>query len=226
MDLVEWVKKWENVWRLESEAFKKPIKVEICYDEEDKDFFNNKMNEVYEARDNYLKLINKLEAQITDQDEQIKAYEVMLSRYESIINEYEKKLSQKEKEWDSVLKEVADIRTTQEVHSWAIRHLNETATQISKKITKLPSVIHDKSFISWHEPCWLWMINIPDGDYLLIAKYVIWEHNEYVNNQNDIVFEKIHVEGQNYVPFYQLYWGTELDTPTATVYYDLVFMPL
>lgn len=226
MDLVEWVKKGDNVWKLESEAFKKPIKVEICYDEEDKQFFNAKLEEVQKKLDTYIALSDKLEAQITDQDEQIKAYEVMLSRYEDLINEYEKKLSQKEEEWISVLKEVADVKTTQEVHSWAIRHLNETTTQISKKVTKQPMVIHDKCFISWREPAWLWMIDIPDWDYLLNAKYVIGEHNEYVENKNDILFEKIHVEWGRYVPFYQLYWGTELDTPTATIYYDLVFMPI
>jgi septal ring factor EnvC (AmiA/AmiB activator) len=86
------------VWKLESEAFKKPIKVEICYDEEDKQFFNSKLEEVQKKLDTYISLSDKLEAQITDQDEQIKAYEVMLSRYETLINEYEKKLSQKEKE--------------------------------------------------------------------------------------------------------------------------------
>ena len=226
MDLVEWVKKGDNVWKLESEAFKKPIKVEICYDEEDKEFFNAKLEEVQKKLDTYIALSDKLEAQITDQDEQIKAYEVMLSRYETLINEYEKKLSQKEKEWISVLKEVADVKTTQEVHSWAIRHLNETTALIQKKVTKQPTVIHDKCFVSWHEPVWIATIQLPDGDYLLNAKYVIWEHNEFVTNQNDLVFEKIHVEWWIYVPFYQLEWGTELDTPTATVYYDLVFMPI
>jgi hypothetical protein len=40
------------------------------------------------------------------------------------------------------------------------------------------------------------------------------------------LMDKIHVEGQHYVPFYKLEWGTELDTPTATIYYDLVFMPI
>ena len=70
------------------------------------------------------------------------------------------------------------------------------------------------------------MIDMKDGNYLMIARYVVWEHNEYVDNKDDIVFEKIHVEGQHYVPFYKLEWGTELDTPTATIYYDLIFIPI
>ena len=66
MDLVEWVKKGDNVWKLESEAFKKPIKVEICYDEEDKQFFNSKLEEVQKKLDTYIALSDKLESQITD----------------------------------------------------------------------------------------------------------------------------------------------------------------
>jgi hypothetical protein len=70
------------------------------------------------------------------------------------------------------------------------------------------------------------MIELRDGDYLMIMKIKIWEHNEYVINQDEILFDKIHVEWQHYVPFYQLYGGTELDTPTATIYYDLIFIPM
>ena len=70
------------------------------------------------------------------------------------------------------------------------------------------------------------MFELKDGDYLMVLNTKIWEHNEYVNNQDGLIIEKIHVEGQHYVPFYKLEWGTELDRPTATIYYDLVFMPL
>ena len=53
----------------------------------------------------------------------------------------------------------------------------------------------------------------------------VGEHNEYVENEDGLIIEKIHVSW-NYVPFYKLVWGTELDVPTATIYYDLVFIPL
>jgi hypothetical protein len=110
--------------------------------------------------------------------------------------------------------------------SGTIIHLQEQTSLIQKKITKVPMVFHDKWFISWRESSGLWMINVPDGDYLLIAKYIVWEHNEYVTNQDEILMDTIHVEGQHYIPFYKLEWGTELDTPTATIYYDLVFIPM
>ena len=60
----------------------------------------------------------------------------------------------------------------------------------------------------------------------MIMNTKVGEHNEYVTNKDELIMEKIHVEWQHYVPFYKLEWGTELDTPTATIYYDLVFIPM
>ena len=64
-----------------------------------------------------------------------------------------------------------------------------------------------------------------DGDYLMILNTKVWEHNEYVTNKDELITEKIKVSWP-YVPFYKLEWGTELDTPTATIYYDLIFIPI
>ena len=225
LDLQEWVKKG-NVWRLESEAFKDPLKVEICYDDNDKKFYNEKIEEVRKIMETHNQLFDKLENQITEQQETLKAYEDMLTRYETVIAWYEKQIQEKDKDIQSLLKLIADLKMVQDTHSWAIIQLQDATKQISQKITKQPIVIHDKWFISGNEPAGLWMINLPDWDYLLNAKYTVWEHNEYVTNKDDLVFDKIHVEWQHYIPFYKLEWGTELDTPTATIYYDLIFMPL
>ena len=226
MDLVEWVKKGDNVWKLESEAFKKPIKIELWYDEEEKKWFNDAQDEIKWIIKNHVGLLDKLENQITDLDRETKAYEAMLCRYEDVIADYEEKIKKKDETILSLTKDLADARTTLDVHTWTISHLIDSVKLLEKKITKQPMVFHDKWFISWRESSGLWMINIPDGDYLLIAKYVVWEHNEYVTNCDQLMMDTIHVEGQHYIPFYKLEWGTELDTPTATIYYDLVFIPM
>lgn len=225
LDLQEWTKKW-NVWKLESEAFKDPLKVEICYDDNDKKFFNDKIEEVNKVMKTHINLIDKLENQITDLDNETKAYENMLTRYETVIADYEDQLQEKERDIQSLIKLIADLKMVQDTHSATILQLQESTKQISQKLTKQPTVIHDKCFISGRESAWLWMINLEDGDYLMIMKVIIWEHNEYVTNSDQLFMEKIYVEWQHYVPFYKLEWGTELDTPTATIYYDLVFMPI
>lgn len=110
MDLVEWKKK-DNVWKLESEAFKKPIKIEICYDDNDKKFFNDKIEEVNKTMNTHISLIDKLENQITDLDNETKAYENMLCRYEEVIKDYENKLEKKDETIESLMKEIATLKT-------------------------------------------------------------------------------------------------------------------
>jgi len=225
MDLVEGKKKG-NVWKLESEAFKKPIEIKICYDNHELAAFNSRFEEI----ENKVKLWAMLSRDLWDEMEihywDHKELKKQVELQEKVIQEQEKKISEQKSELKELYKVVADQKTRIETLSGTMLKLQETISEIQKKLTKQPTVIHDKCFVSWRESCGLWMINIPDGEYLLIAKYVVGEHNEYVSNTDEILFDKIRVEGQHYVPFYKLEWGTELDTPTATIYYDLVFMPL
>ena len=225
MDLTEGKKSW-NVWKLESEAFKKPIEIKIWYDNKELAEFNRKydsLHSAFQSIEKELDLWNTI--QVGDQ-KKIKELEHKLELQDWVIAKLNEKIEEEKKEKKEIYKVIADLKTTVETLSGTILHLQEQTSLIQKKITKVPMVFHDKWFISWRESSGLWMINIPDGDYLLIAKYVVWEHNEYVTNQDELLMDTIHVEGQHYIPFYKLEWGTELDTPTATIYYDLVFIPM
>lgn len=225
MDLVEWKKKG-NVWKLESEAFKEPIEIKIWYDNKELAEFNRKYDSLYSAFQSIEKELDLWNTiQVGDQKE-IKGLEHKLELQDWVIAKLNEKIEEEKKEKKEMYKIIADLKTTVETLSGTILHLQEQTSLIQKKITKVPMVFHDKWFISWRESSGLWMINVPDGDYLLIAKYVVWEHNEYVTNQDELLMDTIHVEGQHYIPFYKLEWGTELDTPTATIYYDLVFIPM
>lgn len=226
MDLVEWVKNKRNVWKLESEAFKQPIEIKIWYDDNDKVYIENIRKEIESKSESYDRKLAELDNQLKEEKETTMVFEDMLTRYETAIEIAENKLEEKEEEIKQLYKVIWDLKQTVEMQSGTILQLQEWMKLIDKKITKQPTIIHDKWFISGHESSGLWMINLEDWDYMLIAKYVVWEHNEYVTNQNDLIVDKIHVEGQHYIPFYKLEWGTELDTPTATIYYDLVFIPV
>ena len=225
MDLQEGKKKG-NVWKLESEAFKKPIEIKIWYDNHELAEFKWMVNDLKAELDKKDKEILNLKRMDADIDHWLKlTQDELLRQMDSNIFSGEE-IQKNKSEISQLYKVIADLKTTVETLSGTILNLQEQTSLIQKKITKQPMVFHDKWFISWRESSGLWMINIPDGDYLLIAKYVVGEHNEYVTNQDEILMDKIHVEGQHYVPFYKLEWGTELDTPTATIYYDLVFMPI
>lgn len=225
MDLVEGKKKG-NVWKLESEAFKKPIEIKIWYENKELAEFKNNIEELKKYADDKFALKEKHDLFVEHFGEVVKRRVAWVEWIEKHVLELENKLEEERKEKTELYKMIADLKTTVETLSGTILHLQEQTSLIQKKITKQPMVFHDKWFISWRESSGLWMINIPDGDYLLIAKYVVGEHNEYVTNQDEILMDKIHVEGQHYIPFYKLEWGTELDTPTATIYYDLVFIPM
>ena len=225
MDLVEGKKKG-NVWKLESEAFKKPIEIKIWYDNHDIKEFDSKIEELKHWLELHDKQITHLNGDNVNHNLFREEFQNKVNNKQHQIDELRWKIEENKSEIKSLYKVIADLKTTVETLSGTILHLQEQTSLIQKKITKQPMVFHDKWFISWRESSGLWMINIPDGDYLMIAKYVVGEHNEYVTNQDEILMDKIHVEGQHYVPFYKLEWGTELDTPTATIYYDLVFMPI
>lgn len=225
MDLQEWVKKG-NVWKLESEAFKKPIEIKIWYDNHELAEFKNDIEEL----DKRIKS-TAFDADMNRAD--IERIREDRRNLVDIVRDQQKQLDEIKEKWNEEVREkkemyklIADLKTTVETLSGTILHLQEQTSLIQKKITRQPTIIHDKCFISGRESSGIWMIDISDGDYLLIMNTKVGEHNEYVTNKDELIMEKIHVEGQHYVPFYKLEWGTELDTPTATIYYDLVFIPM
>lgn len=225
MDLVEGKKKG-NVWKLENEAFKKPIEIKICYDNQELAQFNGRFEEVWKVLKAQEETNIATEKELNERIE----HEVMLKKQvelqEKVIQEQWDKLSEQKSDLKELYKAIADAKNTIELQNGTILKLQEQVKLLEKKATKQPTVIHDKWFISGRESAWLWMVNLPDGEYLMIMNTKVWEHNEYVINQDELIMEKIHVEGQHYVPFYKLEWGTELDTPTATIYYDLIFIPI
>lgn len=225
MDLQEGKKKG-NVWKLESEAFKKPIEIKIWFENKELAEFNSRLDWI-EAELKERKTENiTLRRENYDTDHWLKLTQEELLRQKDTNIFLGEEIQKNKSELKELYKAIADAKSVIELQSGTILKLQEQVKELEKKVTKQPTVIHDKWFISWRESSGLWMINLQDGDYLMIAKYVVGEHNEYVTNQDEINFDKIHVEGQHYVPFYKLEWGTELDTPTATIYYDLIFIPI
>lgn len=224
MDLQEWVKKW-NVWKLESEAFKKPIEIKIGYENKELQGIQAKFDWIekdWQLHSDYITDLNKKLS--AEADERIKLESKLKSNLNDMLD-FNQSMWEQREEIKQLYKAIADLKTTIEVQQGVILHLQEKNKEIEKKLTKQPKVYHDKIFISWNEEVMLGVYDIPDWDYLCVTSIKIWEHNEFVTNQNELMIDKIHVEDW-FTPRYQLYWGTELDTPTATVYYDLLLMPL
>lgn len=224
MDLQEWVKKW-NVWKLECDAFKKPIELEIALDDTEIQMFNSHIDDIY-------KIIERKDGEIKELKAQIKKLEEkqdhLLEWYMNAMNHITELADQNGEQFDLINelnKKIWNGNNTIESMSGTILHQWKKLNQIEQKITKQPMVFNDKSFISWYEWVVLDSLDIADGEYLVISKFTVWEHNEYVENKDEVLFDKVHING-GYDIWYQLEWNwTELDTPTATIYYNLVFIP-
>ena len=224
MDLHEWVRKG-NVWKLESEAFKKPIEIKICYDNQELKQFYTTCEALDKKIADQNREIENLKTRDYDIDHWLKLTQEELFKQKDTNIFLGEEIQKNKSELKELYKAIADAKTMIETLSGTILHLQEQVRLLEKKATKQPTVYHDKTFISWRESCGLRVCELPDGDYLLIMNTKVGEHNEYVENKDEFMVEKIKVSGP-YVPFYKLVGGTELDTPTATIYYDLVFIPL
>lgn len=224
MDLQEWVKKW-NVWKLESEAFKKPIEIKIWYDNSDLKDISREIANIKHESELHDKRLTSIEWENVRNYLFNEEFQNKVNNKQYQIDELREKIKEKWTEINELYKVIADLKTTVETLSGTILQLQKKNKEIEKKLTVQPRVFNDKIFISWREEVMLGLYDIPDWDYLCITSLRIWEHNEYVNNKDEVLIDKIHVEDW-FTPKYQLYWGTELDTPTATVYYTLLLMPI
>lgn len=215
----------KTVWKLESEAFKEPLELKIGYEDKELAEFQKKYDSLYKA---FLDIEKELDLWNTIQvnhDKQLKELWERICKQWILIAEKDEKIENQNKEISQLYKVIADAKTTIETQSGTILHLQEEIKLIQKKITKQPMVFSDTTFISGHERVGLWILEVPSGEYLLIEKYLLLEANEFVENCDGIKFNKITVTDNQYIPMYNLFWWTPLDTPTAKVYRTLVFIP-
>ena len=219
-------KNWKkSVWVLESEAFKDPLELQIGYEDKELEQFNHRIDELKTDLNNKDSKIHELNSKLEAQSMVIQDLDKADAHTEVCIAKLQTQMDKKDEEINSLYKTIADLKTTVETLSGTILHLQEWVKLINQKLTKQPMVYSDKTFISGRERTGLWVLEMQCWEYLVIWKYVVGEHNEFVENQNNILFEKVTVDNNYYVPYYQLIGWTELDTPTATIYWDLVFIP-
>lgn len=222
LDLREWpqyAKKNWNVWLLESEAFKEPLKFEFTFDLEDqkslkcieqncKDYYQSmigreqKWNAILES------LLDK-EKLITD------GYQ----KLEEISNKYDLLLEQiKEKE--NLIKE----KELQENHK--IKEINSKVNRLEEKISlPLPQKIYTnqwEEFVAWDDPYVCYPYKLPGWDYVVIEQYEYEPQNEYVANTDEIQFKQVYIENE-YYPCIHLKGENAIDKPVCKVRLNILF---
>lgn len=138
----------KTVWKLESEAFKEPLHLQIGYNDKELDEFKQMVKELKTDLNNKDSAIYELEAKldaafrlITDLQEDLK------KRKEAELLLDQALVSQKN-EIKELYKVVADQKTAIETLSGTMLKQQEETKLIQQKLTKQPRVFSDKTFIS------------------------------------------------------------------------------
>ena len=210
---------------LEDERFDKPLSLKLGYDDSDKKYLEHIKSEA----ESYL---NSMQTILTVLKEKEDRASELIDKYKKEIKAKDKKIEWLEKELTIRAQRENTVSTALEEHRKRIdslrvelSHQQQKQAEFAQSLSKQPMVFRDKIFISWNEEVMLGVFEVKDGDYISLLSVEIGEHNEYVQNGNWVFIDKVHAQW-GYMPKYRLFWGTEFDTPTATVYYTLLLIPL
>lgn len=225
LDLREWPqygKKERNVWLLESEAFKEPLKFKFTFDSEDLE----KLQKIENSCRDYYDLVLRKEKAFNDIvdwiylkqkeiEDKLKQLELIYQKMDEISNkliEKEKTLKKKDLEENNKLIEIL-----------------EKVNNIRKEIDlPKPSKIYSKQweeFISWDDTYYWSKYDIAPWEYYIIEKFEYEPQNEYVMNKDEVKISKVYIEDW-FVPEIQLLWSNAIDKPVAKVKLYVLFFKI
>lgn len=218
----QYAKKQDNIWLLESEMFKEPLKFGVCYDDNDKRELERIKNDCLRIKDDlnkeYEKVNKIIEEQIKVLDD-LKQYKI---EEQKIIDGY-KEMQNEEKQKRKDIK-----KTKEEIESktdWLDQRINELFTIINKKPDRKIFRYHWEEFISWLDLYYWEDISVPAWDYYIIEKIHYRNKNEYCINEDDIRINSYSIN-KSYNPLIQLQWSNGIDKPNALVELDILFFQL
>lgn len=210
----QYAKNNNNVWLLESEAFKEPLVFKFAFDKEDEKALEKNLKD---CQDVYDKIRNK-EKEIDNLIEKIEWKESLLTssyeRLNALVDKYDEVINQiKEKEKILKEKELAE---------------NDKITGILKEVNMIkekidlpePRKIYSKQweeFVSWDDTCYGEPFILQPGEYYVLEWYEYEPQNEYVKNKNEVKIKQIYIKDEWYIPEFQLYGENVFDLPVSKV---------
>ena len=230
LDLKEWpqyAKKNKSVFKLESEAFKDPLKFKFVYDTSD-------LNSILESIKWLENILKRHETDLIDLRDS-------KHRFDDRFYEFTCKNNNKQSQIDDLREEIKNLVDENKKLQWEIKTLNDRLNTTNNKNDQIvdyikiidnrlnnikPIVFEQTEFISWNGVYYYNTLNLPAWHYLVIQKSEILEHNEYALNRDSTDYFKVNVDDKWYTPFFQLQTDTWLDIPTATVKITFLFFPL
>ena len=218
---------WKDVYILhsEKEAFKEPLTLTLEYEPKDLEFEQQLKEEIHKQIDEFQMILEKEQERSALLEANNKQLREEIVLRDNQLQELKKESQKKEKEGIRFIQEYEVLLKRVETLTAQLEDTQENVTEIKQKLTKQPKVIHDTTFLSWIWQSYLSMIDIPDGEYLVIRQTKITEKNEFVANEDELIFDRIHINWW-YAPEYILKGTDAVSTPTATIDRTLVFIPI
>lgn len=222
LDLREWpqyAKKNGNVWLLESEAFKEPLRFEFTFDLDDV----AKLKKIEESCRDYYDMILKKESTFNN------IIDGIIEKEKLITNSYQK-LEELSKKYDLLLNQIKEkenlIKEKELQENNKIKEINSKVNRLEEKISlPLPQKIYTnqwEEFVVWDDPYVCYPYKLPGWDYVVIEQYEYDPQNEYVMNTNEIQFKEVHIENE-YYPCIHLKGENAIDKPVSKVRLNILF---
>ena len=222
LDLREWpqyAKKNWNVWLLESEAFKEPLKFEFGFDLEDL----AKLKKFEESCRDYYDMILKKESTFNN------IIDGIIEKEKLITDSYQK-LEEISKKHDLLLEQIKEkenlIKEKELQENDKIKEINSKVNKLEEKISlPLPQKIYTnqwEEFVAWDDLYICYPYKLPWWDYVVIEQYEYEPQNEYVTNTNEIQFKEVHIENE-YYPCIHLKGENAIDKPVSKVRLNILF---
>lgn len=225
LDLREWpqyAKKNWNVWLLESEAFKEPLRFEFSFDTSDLE----KLKKIEKSCRDLYDLIIKKESTFNSIVNWIIEKEKMIAesyqRLEEISAKYDLLLNQiKQKE--NTIKE-KELQENNKI--WLLKEqLKLLENRINLPLPQKIYINQRDEFVSWDDPYICRPYKLPGWDYIIIEQYEYEPQNEYVMNSDEILFKQVRIEWE-YYPCIQLKWRNAIDKPVCKVRLNVLFFQI
>ena len=218
----QYAKKTWDIWLLESEMFKEPIKFGVWYDDKDKKEIERIKNDCLEIRESLNKEFEKVYKLIEKQAEVLKDLEALKIEEQRIIDGY-KELQQEEKEKRKEIKQ--SNKDFGSVYNTIMDKIEDLSSIVNKKPDRKIFRYHWSEFVNWLDPYYWADIELPSWDYCIIEKRHFVNKNEFCLNE-DIIDINSQSISKSYNPVIQLEWSNWIDKPNALVELDILFFQL
>lgn len=225
LDLREWpqyAKKQNNLWLLESEAFKEPLHFTFEFDSQDKKELEQTKEECKrwftliqereKERNKILEWLQRKEQEIT------KGYQ----RYQELDEKYDNLLRKIKEREEKVNKKISE-------DNHQIENIHHELKAIRKEISlPQPQKVYTNTwdeFVAWTDVYYGYPFLLPHWDYIILEQYEYEPQNEYVMNQDEIKIMETYIRWK-YIPNIQLEASNMIDKPVSKVRLTVLFFQI